>query len=188
MTLYREQLVDQVVAVLLAAATDAGTSVYAARDWPLTEPQLPSIMVKSPVERKQSLVKGVPQFETVASIAILARTAGVTSAAVETELSNLCQQIETAVLSSGSPVQMMVEEFESVDTDIRTTSEGAKPAGDALIVIACRFYELFEPTGGDVLDQISITMETGTGATISGAVNTADPGSVPTTQPTIFGA
>lgn len=188
MTLYREQLVDVVVQQLLAANTLAGTSVYAARDWPITEVQLPSIMVKAPTENKESLGRaGVPKFNTTSSIAVLMRATGASSAAVETTLSQMCDQAQTALLRAGQPLQLMVQQFRSVDTEIRTSSEGNAPLGDALMIIACEFYEEFDalPADGQALSQVGITIPPpNAGATtIYAGANIADPSAPLTTNP-----
>lgn len=185
MTLYREQLVDAVVLALIAANTIAGSSIYADRDWPLSEPQLPSILVKAPAERKESLVRGAPQFNTTATITVLARVSGVTSQAVAKLLALICRQIEKAVLSSGSPVQMMVQQFTSVDTETRQTSVGEKPLGDALLSIACEFYEEFPPCGGVPLNQVGfeITQAGDDAPVILSGSNIAAPGAEINFQP-----
>ncbi len=187
MTLYRSTIVSAVVSTLTAAGTLAASSIYAARDWPLTAVKLPSIMVKAPTERKESAVRGVPSFTTVATIALLIRATGANSQAVEATLETLCGQVEQAVLSAGSAVQLLIQQFVSVDTEIRTSSEGGAVVGDAIMQIACEFFERFPPLAsqGTPLSQIGLVLTpAGTNpAPVLAGVSGSSPGAPPPIQP-----
>jgi hypothetical protein len=182
---YRDQIVAAVVTTLLAANTLAGVNVYAERDWPLTAVQLPSIMVKTPAERKDSLVRGVPQFTTTAMVMVLVRATGPTSQAVAGTLADICEQIEQAVISAGSAVQIMVQQFTTVETEIRTTSDGADPLGDALVSLACEFYEIFPAPDGPALAEIGleIPLPISNGGTLLAGVNILNPDAAITVSP-----
>jgi hypothetical protein len=187
MTLYRELIVDSVVSTLIAAGTLAGETVFAERDWPVTVPQLPSIMVKAPAERKESNVRGASRFTSTATIVVLVRVAGATSASVSASLATLCSQIEQAILTDGSPVQNMVQQFTSVDTEARTSSEGSTPIGDAAISIAAEYFEEFQvpASAGVPLQQIGLQIsqtDADSPAIIAGS-NIANPGAPITSEP-----
>jgi hypothetical protein len=187
MTLYRSQIVATVVSTLIAAATAAGSNVFADRDWPLTAPELPVIRVRTPSQRKEGLTAAIPQFNTTATINIMATVSGSSSASVVAQLEAFEDQIEQAILSAGSPVQLMVQKFVSVDTETRTTSEGANPIGDVLLSIACEFYEEFGPLAslGTPITEIGFEIsQPGTDApVILAGVNIQSPCSPITTQP-----
>lgn len=185
MTLYREQIVDVVVSTLIAASTAAGSSIYADRDWPLTEPMLPAIRVKAPFDRKDSLVRGVPQFTSVAHVVLRISACGATSQAVVTLLSNICDQVEQALLSAGSPVQQLVQQFVAVETEMRTTSISDKPAGEVDMRIECEYYQEYGPFSalGTQITTIGMEISQPSGAPVIRAGIDGQTGGVPTTQP-----
>ncbi|WP_298281255.1 hypothetical protein [Acidocella sp.] len=184
-SLYRQQIADAVVSTLLAAATSAGGSVYADRDWPLTEPQLPAILVKCPYDRKESLVRGLPQFTTVSGILIVVRVSAVDSATAATTMATLLYQIEQAIISAGSPVQQMVQQFPAIETEVRSSSSGNTPISEALLKLECEYYEEFGPLAalGTPVANFGMEVSQPSGApTIYAGVN-AQTGGVPSVQP-----
>jgi hypothetical protein len=187
MTLYRELIVDSVVSALIAANTPAGENVFAERDWPVTPVQMPSIMVKAPAERKESNVRGASRFTSTATIVVLVRASGATSAAVSASLATLCGQIEQAILTDGSAVQNMVQQFTSVDTETRTSSEASTPIGESAISILAEYFEEFQvsPSAGVPLQQIGLQIsQIGTDApAILAGSNIESPGAPITSEP-----
>lgn len=151
MTLYRDQLVEAVVSALLAANTLAGERVYSNRNWPTVIQGLPVIRVKGIYERKQSLLRGSPQFTTTSTIAVFIQTTGDTEAAAELAGATICEQIEQAVIAGNSPVDQMVQQFSAVETEIRSSSEGEQPIAEILLKIDCEFYENIVVINGDEL-------------------------------------
>lgn len=150
----RTALMLDAQALLLAAPTNAGSRVYTARDWPVTTPLFPNIRLAMPNERKSSLGRTQPQFTTTATLAIHARCLDATSALAEAQLEILCGQIEAAILTNQETLHL--QQFISVDTEARTSSEGAASIAEAMIQIGCEFYERFKPAPGVPLQQANI--------------------------------
>ena len=140
--------------LLINAQTDVGAKVFTARDWPSTPVGFPNIRLAMPRESKTSLGRTQPQFTTVATLAIHVRCSAVTSEQAEAELEVLCGQIEAAILTNQETLKL--QQFLSVETEARTTSEGSEPLAEALIQIGCEFYERFKPSPGIPLTQANI--------------------------------
>ena len=139
--------------LLLNAPTNAGARVYTARDWPTATPLLPNIRLAMPRESKASLGRNQPQFTTTATLAFHVRCQGATSALAEAALEVLCGQIEAVILTNQEALRL--QQFSTVDTDARTSSEGETPIAEAMIQVGCEFYERFNPAPGIPLEQIN---------------------------------
>ena len=85
---------------MLDGGTLAGARVYEPHTWPMTEVELPALIVATPAERKESLARGVPQFFTTVTLAVLARVALPTEGGAEALLDQLADQVQRAVLCS----------------------------------------------------------------------------------------
>ncbi|PRP68611.1 hypothetical protein BUE93_21460 [Chromobacterium amazonense] len=157
--LYRVQIRNAVVAALQAANTLAGQKVYASRDWPLTPPGMPSILVLPPQERKAGRgPTGAAQFLSVATVAIHARVSGTSYGQVEDQLDTLCEQIENAVLTDYA-ILRMVQQVLAVDTEVEITAAQREHLGEAWMRFDFEYPELFAPTITQPLTDIHGTVD-----------------------------
>jgi hypothetical protein len=154
----RAQLRELAVAALQAADTLAGQAVYTAKNFPAKPDKFPMLVVQSPIEHKDGLVRGVPQFNTVVTLAVNARIGGTSAQVMETQLDLLCTQVEAALLCSHdfmAPVQQVV----SVDTQFGVFAEGEVLVGEAQVVLGCEVFQLYEPGPGIPLAEIGLIID-----------------------------
>lgn len=158
---------------VLKGATDAGQAVYSPFDWPTAPNSYPTIFVRAPRERKVSLGPNVPQFEVFASIEITARTKSAAmvgdagSALALAAAERLKGQIEDALINN--PAIWMdpaggqrIEQFSSVDSDLRTSSEGEMPMAELAMTIEVKFYqgpEDFYPVVAVPLESVGVNFD-----------------------------
>jgi hypothetical protein len=156
----------------LTGATNAGASVFSPFDWPTVIASFPCILVRAPRERKHSLGKNAPLFEVTTTVEIIARTsagalvgdAGSAQALAAAE--QLKQQIEVALINNTSlwvnpDGSQVIEQFESVESEITTTSEGEMPMAELQMRMEIQFVQSpadFYPIPSTPLQQLSGTV------------------------------
>lgn len=157
------ELRDMVVNCL-KGSTDAGAMVYSPRSWPTQDNHYPYLMVQVPEESMDSLGRNVPQFNTVATIRVMARVQQMgesddqAAAKAEAALETLKGQILTAVINS-SPLTQSIQQFLSVHTAMKIDSSGGTTVGAIAVSFQLEFYqgpEDFYPVVADPLDDIDI--------------------------------
>ncbi|BCF96632.1 hypothetical protein PPGU19_012010 [Paraburkholderia sp. PGU19] len=175
----------------LIGATNAGTSVFSPFDWPTSLESFPCILVRAPRERKHSLGKNAPLFEVTTTVEIIARTRAVAqlgdagSAEALAAAEQLKQQIEVALINNPSlwvdpDGGQIIEQFESVESEITTSSEGEMPMAELQMRIEIQFVQ-----GPDDFYPIpSIPLENFTGTVVQPA-GTVEPTFSITFQPPI---
>lgn len=146
------------IATLIAGNTGAGPRVYEAKDWP-TDPKLfPMMLVHVPHERKQSLGRGIFQFNTSMTLVVVARVVDISAAAnVESALRLLQTEIESALLgtlSFGRPIQ----QFLSIETRLAVTSEGKNFIGEIGMTLEAEVYQVYGPNDSVPLVQVHGTI------------------------------
>jgi len=142
----RDALRTLAIAVLIAAKTDAGISVFAPRDWPESPRLLPALAVQTPSERKENLARGQRQFNTTITLAILARVTGSSGGDTEEALERLCAQVENAILSSQA-FTGEIQQFTRVETAMVVDAGGEQPIGEASVVFDVEVFQIFDPDG-----------------------------------------
>jgi hypothetical protein len=157
--LYRNLLRDAIVAAIQQANTSAGLSVWNNRDAPIMPPQLPAVIVSAPSEHKESMGKNVPMFTTTAQIHINARVQGADISAAVSALDALMEQIEEAVLANPD-ITSKIQQFASVDTETDFSAEQRYHIGEAQMVIALEFPQLYNPNITTQLNDIAIHTQT----------------------------
>lgn len=136
----------------LTGATDAGASVYSPFDWPTNQESFPLILVRAPRERKRSLGKNAPLFSVTTGVEIIARTRSVAqlgdagSAVALAAAERLKAQIEVALINNNSiwvnpDGSQIIEQFESVESEITTGSEGEMPMAELQMKIDIEFTQ-----------------------------------------------
>src|SRR5260364_362312 len=144
--LMRAHFREQAVATLKAAHTTAGQNVFSPRDWPTWRGEYPLILVHTPRERKASITRGIPQFNTTLWLAVSAR--------VET----LGAQIEAALLTDFNLISQL-QHIAFVDTRIEVNAQSKGHLGEVQIDFGLEFYEVFDPVTQSPVQPIATPLE-----------------------------
>jgi hypothetical protein len=172
--------IRQAIVTALTGTTAAGSSVFSPFDWPTQMNAYPAILVRNTRERKESWGPNAPAFTVTATIEIFARTkspaqvgdAG--SAAALQAAESLKQQIEVQLINNPAiwampapGVGQRVQEFNSVESEISTSSEGDMPMAEVHMLIEVVFIQTpedFFPIPSTTLEQIggAVPMPAGT--------------------------
>lgn len=175
----------------LTGATDAANSVFSPFDWPTVPTNFPCILVRAPRERKHSLGKNAPLFSVTTTVEIIARTRAVAalgdmgSAEALAAAERLKAQIEVALINNNSiwanpDGSQVIEQFESVESEITTSSEGEMPMAELQMRIEIEFTQ-----GPDDFYPIPSTPLEGFGGTVVQPEGTLAPQFSITFQPPI---
>lgn len=153
------QLVDVMVAGL-AGRTVLEDRVYSFRDWPVNPDVEPIGLFELPKEAMTSLGRGgAPQFETRATVPLHVRLRGPAdindagAVAMRGQLVDLADAIKRALINHTPLWQAGLEEFATVNVDMRVTAEGREHIGEMVITFGLAFYQgpedFFDPVAGD---------------------------------------
>jgi hypothetical protein len=156
----------------LTGSTNAGASVFSPFDWPTSPTSFPCILVRAPRERKRSLGKNAPLFSVTTTVEIIARTRAVAqigdagSAEALALAEQLKYQIEVALINNTSiwvdeNGGQVIEQFESVESEITTSSEGEMPMAELQMRIEIEFTQgpdSFHPIDGTPLTGMDVTV------------------------------
>lgn len=153
------------LALLMVGKTDAGGHVTLGRTWPFKVDVLPAIVV-NPFYRedRRSLGKSAPQFDTVTTVVLRARTTAKGEAddagglALARALERLKRQIERTVVNAYR-LMLDIEEFPTITAEFVFSTEGEQNVGELIMTIAMAFPEGpedFAPYEVDVLDEVRI--------------------------------
>lgn len=156
----RDTLRALAVQTLIAANTNAGSRVHDPKDWPDEASELagaPTLMVITPTERKESLARGVPQFDTTITLVVLVRVSADTDAASQVALDRLCDQVERAILCTPAMIAP-IQQFVFVETSQVITVMGSAPVGEATVMFGCEVYQIYEPDAGAPLTGLDMTV------------------------------
>ncbi len=163
----RTMLHDLAVAILVAARTDAGASVFAPRDWPEDPSLFPAIAVQTPTERKESLTRGPREFTTMITLAVMVRVTSDSAGDTDAALERLCFQVEDAILSSTAMMQM-VQQISRVETSMVVEAGGEGPIGEAAILFDCEVFQIYVTADEVPLTDIAMTLtDQSTGDTLA---------------------
>jgi hypothetical protein len=158
----------KLLAELLTGATGAGNNVYAPRDWPVSYPETPYLLLQTPRETKTSRGNvGGPQFVTIATVRIEGK---ITSKAilddqnaeqgakvVQDALALLKRQVELALIGNAALMQN-IQKIARVETITRVVSESARHVGEMLMDWDFEYPEDpedFAPTVSKPLEQFA---------------------------------
>jgi hypothetical protein len=174
------------VAALIAAGTAAGTAVYSPRDWPTTPEIYPSIIVRTPRERKDNVAprSGPPQFFSTITLAVVGRVEATTEAAAEAALEAFSLQIENALLTNGQFIYVNgIQQFVSVETSMDVRAESERHYGETVVLFGIEVFQMFDPTIdaagaviGPSLTAVDVVIDLNTGETQDTGINITLPG------------
>ena len=168
----RVDLRTAAVEVLVSARTAAGKRVHSPRAWPTRPDELPALMVTTPSERKESLGRSLPRFNSTITLAVMARVMGVGKdaptmvAQAEESLELIASQVEEAVMGDPRLVSI-VQQFTFVETHMMVSSESERIIGEASIIFGCEVFQEFQPGPGDPLTEIVTTIPADDGPGVS---------------------
>lgn len=168
MTLARAIIRDQAKALLIAANTDAGTSVFVGRNWPTTTDMFPLLLLWTPEDRKTGLgLNSRGAFNSNVTLVIKARVLGGNPTQIEQALDRITEQIEQALIL---PVQMLdtagVEGITEVEMESQITANGAQQIGEAAIGFHIQYTERFQPVAVPLNEIFSTVTGAATGESV----------------------
>ncbi len=128
-----------------AISAFTGVTVESPGDWESQPVNMPSIKLRCPMERKQSLARTMPEFTTTVTLELLARVVADTEDAAQDAIEALGQAIEQAVFGSVALVRLC-QQFSTVTTETDISADGKKHFGGIKLSIDCELFESFDPT------------------------------------------
>ncbi|CAK7026101.1 ABC transporter permease [Saezia sanguinis] len=169
--------IRELVTAALVGKTAAQDRVYSPRDWPTHTEIFPVLLVSTPFEKKSSLGRNAPQFNTVTTVAVSGRVIaydkedGTSGVALATDaVEALRDQIHVAVINNPALMQE-IQQFISVDTQTVVDAEGEGHVGQVLVHFHIEYYqgpEDFYPVEAVPLKTIEIKQKYPDGTTPTG--------------------
>lgn len=148
---------------IIAANTLAENRVYTPRTYKLWRGLYPCVEIKTPAQTRVSLGKnGVPHFNTVVTVAIIATVQCDTEDEAEEALEVLENQIEQAIFTNFN-ILKEIEQFETTQSQQIVNSEGEQFIGQVQINFNMQSYEEFDPASQEVyslLNTVAINVDT----------------------------
>ena len=158
--LFSEQLRGMMIAALLKANTLAGANVFAPRDIPLTDDELPGLTVDDQREESESRGNvGFPAFHTTAILVVDAKVEGETPEAAKVDLATLRRQIKVAVLTDWDIITS-IEQVVAIRTETSISAGTKKHVGELRMQFALRYPEDFEMAVTDELQGVDVHVDT----------------------------
>ena len=157
--------IRELVVKALLGKTVAGNKVYSPRDWPTRVDTFPVILVSAPLEKKSSLGRNAPQFNTVTTVVVDGRvvaydkedgTAGDAQSLAAAETLKI--QIEKAIINNPD-LQKNIQQFVSVDSQTGLDADGEGHVGQVIMHFHIEYWqgpEDFYPIEADPLKQIVV--------------------------------
>lgn len=142
------QTADLLAAALeaLQGATDAGDQVFSALTWPTWDGDYPLIYIPPAHEDKESLGRGTPQYNVVATfrfegrMQVPAQPDGASAALLQVKLARLGQQIQVALINN--PALMgQLQRFPFIRTEIVQSAAGNVETGQINVEIGMEFWQ-----------------------------------------------
>ena len=161
MTLYRAMLRDIAITALKGKPTLADQRVFSPNDAPTWDGEYPMIIVRTPQERKESLSRGPPQFNVVATLQVTARLEGATAEEAEAKLEVMAEQIECTLINDYE-LTRKIQQFSFVDTRMDFSGEGQAHLGQLTVNIGLEFFqgpEDFAPIEAVPIEEMEITAD-----------------------------
>lgn len=160
--LFRRALAAHAASLLVAANTDAGVRVHAARDWSLNASELPAILVYPHSERKEGTGNWTaPNFMITASVTVRAITLKLGYVDLDEAMDAIASQVEAALINPPGLIQpppkecpyfpsdgWPAEAFDFVDSQLTMTADGDQHFGEVSSVFAVKFKKIYGPILG----------------------------------------
>lgn len=136
----------QVRLAVLAALSGAslGATIQCPGDWETPPSKLPAILMRVSGDRKESIMRGPPEFTTTVTVEIEARVEAATAEAAQDALEALCYAIECAIFTNYA-LTSIIQQVASIDSVIDITADGRRQLGGAMMTFAFELVEVFDP-------------------------------------------
>lgn len=154
----------QLLTVALMGKTAANNNVYGPSDWPTATDLMPVLLIQTPHERKDSLGRNAPAFNTVTTARIVGRVTSAADAgdagarAVVGMLGIFVRQVERAVINNYD-LTKAIQQFLSVETVTKVSADGKQHIGEFTMDIAMEFFqgvEEFAPVDANPLEEVAL--------------------------------
>jgi hypothetical protein len=113
--------------------------------WPVPQDKLPAVLVRAPNGDKQSINKGLPEFNTTVTVEVLGQVKGDRPDLAQDAVEDLAFQVEQLILQ-GYWINRVVQQFASVSCDIEVRTDGQVPLAGFKMQIQCETFEAFDAT------------------------------------------
>lgn len=123
-----------------------GISIESPGDWNTPPEALPAILLRGGDERKDSIVKGAPEFTTSIAIVIEARVGAVDEVSAQDGIEALCYCIEMAILTNHELIRI-VNHVPTVLTSTLISSDGQIHFGSVEMTFTFEVPEMFDTFG-----------------------------------------
>lgn len=137
----------ELVTAALAGKTAAQDRVYSPRDWPTHTDIFPVLLVSTPFEKKTSLGRNAPQFNTVTVVSVSGRVIaydkedGASGVALATDaVESLRDEIHSAVINNPD-IMRNIQQFVSVETQTDVNAEGEGHVGQVVVHFHMEYYQ-----------------------------------------------
>lgn len=127
----------------LGGVAFAGVCIESPGDWSTPPEALPSILLRSTDERKESITRGAAEFTTTISIEIEARVGAEDASTAQDAIEALCYAIESALLTNYGLIAI-VNQVVSFDTKMEISSDGKIHFGGARMTINFEVPEMYD--------------------------------------------
>jgi hypothetical protein len=154
---YADTLLDTAVSTLIAYSTMAQNRVYAVHDLPTRPDQFPMLMLQVPAEKKISLNKGVPTFNTTVKLEIVGRVVGTSPGQVSAVIRQFKKQIESALLCDPNFVEP-IQQFTVIGTQMIVSADGKQHNGEIAMSLEIEIFQIYEPNASTPLTDIRSTI------------------------------
>ncbi|MGH8541755.1 MAG: hypothetical protein ACRETW_14780 [Stenotrophobium sp.] len=137
----------QVRLAALAALQGAGlsaSSIQSPGDRDTPSEKLPAILLRVTGEHKDGVAKGQPDFTTSVRLEVDARIQAASAEAAQDAIEALGYAIECALFTNYG-LNLIVQQFASVDTEIEVRADGRRHVGETRMVIFVEVFEEFDP-------------------------------------------
>ncbi len=133
----REQIRDAVV-IALTGLTTTGSRVYASRVYPMSEDNMPGIIVYTKTEISSPATLTIPRrIERNLNIMIDAYAKRLND--YDDTVDKICSEVESAIYSNAA-LKTLVKDIFIAETEIKLSGEAEKPVSIASLTLACRYY------------------------------------------------
>lgn len=154
----RNEIRQLVIDAVKSAGTDAGENVFGPRDTPTYRETHPAVLIQAPRSRKESLQRGMPEFNTTVTVIVEGRVECGTAEDAQDQIEALADQIEVAILTY-IPLVSSTQQFPAIDDEIKVTSEGRNHIGEVAFTFEVEKFEYFDPTENPIarIDENGVT-------------------------------
>lgn len=125
--------------------------IYSPGDWTTQSTRTPEIKIRTPLDRRESKLKGQVEFDTTVTLEVLLTIAGASAEEVQDRLDALSYQVEKILFASYWIIRSS-QQVASCDTEEEFSSDGKQHIGRVKYTIGYEVFEAFDPLEDDPSD------------------------------------